>query len=220
MADPRLTIEVWSDIVCPFCYIGKRNLESALRQFAHADRVDVIWRSFQLDPDAPIDPARKQNVYEYLAERKGITYEQSVRMHEDVTARALQAGLPYRFDKAIVFNTFHAHRLLQLAKMQGRANELKEKLMSAYFIDGRDCGEASTLEAIGREAGLSPSTLEELLDGNAFADNVRNDIKEAAELGIQGVPFFLFNRRWAISGAYPTESFLQALNQTYEAINS
>lgn len=219
MGDQRLTIEVWSDIVCPFCYIGKRHFESALRQFAHADRVDLVWRSFQLDPDTSVDPDRPQNVYEYLADRKGISYEQSVRMHEDVTARALQAGLAYRFDKAIVFNTFHAHRLLQLAKMHGLADLVKEKLMSAYFLDGRNCGEAATLEAIGREASLNPAILEEFLQSNAFADAVHNDIQEAQELGIQGVPFFLFNRRWAISGAYPPESFLQALNQTYQALN-
>jgi len=128
-----MTIEIWSDIMCPFCYIGKRNFESALDQFKGKENVQIIWKSFQLDPTIPENFDEKINVYQYLADRKGMSYEQSVRLHESVVRTAKEAGLTYNFDKAIIANSFNAHRLIQLAKEKGLGDQAEERLFLAYL---------------------------------------------------------------------------------------
>jgi len=212
---PKMKVEVWSDIMCPFCYIGKRNFESALKQFDGRDRVEIEWHSFQLDPTIPKKIELKDNVYQYLAKNKGIPYDQSVKMHERVVDMANQAGLDYRFEKAIVANSFDAHRLIQLAKTKGLGDEAEEKLFHAYFTEGRDFGDHETLIAIGREIGLKKEEIRYALTSGEFAAKVEKDIEEAGEIGIRGVPFFIFDRKYAVSGAQPPEYFLQALKQSF-----
>jgi predicted DsbA family dithiol-disulfide isomerase len=212
---PKMKVEVWSDIMCPFCYIGKRNCESALKQFDGRDKVEIEWHSFQLDPTIPQKIDVKENVNEYLAKIKGISYEQSAKMHERLVETAKNAGLDYRFDKAIVANSFDAHRLIQLAKTKGLGDDAEEKLFHAYFTEGRDFGDHATLIAIGKELGLGESEVRNALTSEEFAAKVEKDIEEAGEIGIRGVPFFVFDRKYAVSGAQPPEYFLQALKRSF-----
>ena len=213
---PKMKVEVWSDIMCPFCYIGKRNYEAALLQFADPDQIDIEWHSFQLDPTIPKKMAVRENVYQYLAEKKGITYEQSAKMHQQLIQTAKKAGLEYNFDRAIVANSFDAHRMIQLAKTKGLGDQAEELLFHAYFTEGRDFGSHETLIAIGKEIGIPEEEIRRVLDSNEFAAAVDQDIREANEIGIQGVPFFVFDRKYAVSGAQPPEYFLQALKQSFE----
>lgn len=217
-----MKVEVWSDIMCPFCYIGKRHYEQALQQFRYKDQVKIEWKSFQLDPSIPETSEDggsfriKQNVSQYLALRKGISYEEAVEMNEAVSGMALDAGLTYHLDKAIVANSFKAHRLIQMAKTKGLDDQMEENLFRSYFTLGRDLGEIDTLTTIGLESGLTGEEVKEALSNDEYADRVRQDIAEARELGIQGVPFFIFNRKYAVSGAQPPAAFLQTLEKAYE----
>ena len=213
---PRMKVEVWSDIMCPFCYIGKRNYETALKQFDGKNNVEIEWHSFQLDPTIPKNTGRKENVYQYLAEKKGISYEQSAKLHESLIQTAKKAALEYNFDKAIVANSFDAHRLIQLAKTKGLGDEAEERLFHAYFTEGRDFGDHETLIDIGVGLGLPAEEIKEALTSDEFAAKVEEDIQEADELGVRGVPFFVFDRKYAVSGAQPPEYFLEALKQSFE----
>jgi predicted DsbA family dithiol-disulfide isomerase len=212
---PKMKVEVWSDIMCPFCYIGKRNYESAFNKFEGRDHIEIEWRSFQLDPTIPKHSPVKENVYQYLAHKKGISYELSAKMHEQVIQMAKDAGLDYRFDKAIVANSFDAHRLIQLAKTKGLGDAAEERLFRAYFTEGKDFGDHETLISIGKEIGLPEDEIKSALVSEIYAEKVEQDIQEATEIGVQGVPFFVFDRKYAVSGAQPPEHFLQALNQSF-----
>jgi predicted DsbA family dithiol-disulfide isomerase len=212
---PKMKVEVWSDIMCPFCYIGKRNYEAALKQFSGNTHVEIEWHSFQLDPTIPKNMAVKENVYQYLAEKKGMSYDQSAKLHEGLVETAKKAGLEYNFDKAIVANSFDAHRMIQLAKTKGLGDEAEERLFRAYFTEGRDFGEHETLIEIGKELGIPGEEIRTVLNSNEYAANVEEDIEEASAIGVRGVPFFVFNRKYAVSGAQPPEYFLQALNQSF-----
>jgi predicted DsbA family dithiol-disulfide isomerase len=215
LGKPKMKVEVWSDIMCPFCYIGKRHFESALGRFEGRNNVEIEWHSFQLDPTIPKNIPSKENVYQYLADKKGISYEQSAKMHERVIEMAKNAGLDYRFDKAIVANSFDAHRLIQLAKTKELGDAAEERLFRAYFTEGKDFGDHDTLIAIGKEIGLNAEEIKSALVSDDYAEKVERDIQEAAEIGVQGVPFFVFDRRYAVSGAQAPEYFLQALNQSF-----
>jgi predicted DsbA family dithiol-disulfide isomerase len=215
-ANPKMKVEVWSDIMCPFCYIGKRNFESALSHFPDKGSVELEWHSFQLDPTLPKNPESKENVYQYLAGKKGISYDQSAKMHESLIQTAKNAGLEYRFEQAIVANSFDAHRLIQLAKIKGLGDEAEERLFRAYFTEGRDFGDHDTLLGIGAELGIAENEIKIALTSDEYAAKVEEDIQEANEIGIQGVPFFVFDRKYAISGAQPPEFFLKALNQSFD----
>ncbi len=216
LSAPKMKVEVWSDIMCPFCYIGKRNYESALGKFEGKDNIEIEWKSFQLDPTIPKNSKNKENVYQYLADKKGISYEQSAKMHERLIDTAKNAGLDYRFDKAIVANSFDAHKMIQLAKTKGLGDAAEERLFRAYFTEGKDFGNHDTLIFIGKEIGLVEDEIKAALESDAFSEKVEEDIQEAAELGVQGVPFFVFDRKYAVSGAQPPEYFLQALNQSFD----
>jgi predicted DsbA family dithiol-disulfide isomerase len=213
---PKMKVEVWSDIMCPFCYIGKRNFESAMKQFPGKDSVELEWHSFQLDPTIPKNREHRENVYQYLADKKGISYDQSAKMHERLIQTAQNAGLEYHFEKAIVANSFDAHRLIQLAKIKGLGDEAEERLFRAYFTEGRDFGDHDTLMGIGSELGIAENEIKTALTSDEYAAKVEEDIQEANEIGIQGVPFFVFDRKYAVSGAQPTEYFLKALNQSFD----
>lgn len=210
-----LTIEVWSDVVCPFCYIGKRELEHALERFAPRDSVRVVWKSFELDPEAPA--RAEQDTYGMLSERYGMTREQAKQRVESVVQRAATVGLTYHFDRVIVGHSFDAHRLLQYAKSKGKGDGMKERLFKAYFTEGRHLADRATLVALATEVGLDAKEVDALLSTAAFTEAVRADEAEATGLGISGVPFFVFDRRLAVSGAQAAEVFLQALQQAWDA---
>lgn len=210
-----MKVEIWSDVMCPFCYIGKRNFEAALAQFEHRDAVEVSWHSFQLDPN--LRAPKGTSVYAYLAERKGQTLAWSEQMHAQVVESARAVGLDYRFDKAVIANSFDAHRLLQLAKTVGRDDQAEERLFRAYFTEGEDIADHATLQRLGTEIGLEASQVGEVLEGNLFATAVQEDGALAHALGATGVPFFVFDRRYGVMGAQPPATMLRALQNAFAA---
>jgi predicted DsbA family dithiol-disulfide isomerase len=209
-----MQVEIWSDMMCPFCYIGKRKFEKALRRFPHAEEVEITWKSFQLDPGLPSLPGKNLNAY--LAERKGWTLEQARQAHDRVTRTAKEVGLEYDFDKAVVANSFDAHRLVQAAKVRNLGDAMEERLFRAYFTEGRNIADPATLTQLGVEAGLDEAGVRQALTSDEFAQAVRNDIREARQLGVTGVPFFVLDRKYAVSGAQDSAVFLQALQQAHE----
>lgn len=213
----RMKVEIWSDIVCPFCYIGKRNFEAALKQFNERENITITWKSFQLDPTTP--ESSTETVYEYLANRKGISLVQSEQMHAHVVETAAKAGLTYRFDLAKVANTMKAHCLLQLAKTKGLGDETKEQLLHAYFSGGENIGSDDVLISIGKEVGLDANEVKDSLYSDDFRRAVNADIQEAQNLGVTGVPFFVLDRKYGISGAQPIEHMLATLEKAYSEWN-
>jgi len=209
----KMKIDIWSDIMCPFCYIGKRKLEGALKQFDHSDDVEVEWHSFQLDPNMKPQPGK--SLYQYLAERKGQSLDWSVKVHQQMTQTAKAEGLEYNFDKAVIANSFDAHRLIHMAKHHGLGDAAKERILKAYFTEGKNVGDHPTLISLGAEIGLNPDEVFTMLESNEYADAVHADIDMSQELGINGVPFFVFDNKYAISGAQPTEHFLSGLTQAW-----
>jgi predicted DsbA family dithiol-disulfide isomerase len=206
-----MKIEIWSDIMCPFCYIGKRQLEKALAEFPN-DEFEIEWKSFQLDPS--IIPQHGKDVYTFLAERKGISLEQSKEMHKGVVERAKSVGLDYHFEKAIVSNSLTAHRIIHLAKTKKLGDEMEEIFFKAYFTEGKDLNDASTLIELGSQAGLNENEVREVVENEKmYLNDVKKDIAEAQEIGVLGVPFFVFDRKYAISGAQPHETFVQTINE-------
>jgi protein disulfide-isomerase len=206
-----MKIEIWSDIMCPFCYIGKRQLETALAEFPNGE-FEIEWKSFQLDPT--ITPQSGKDVYTFLAERKGISVEQSIEMHKGVVERAKSVGLDYHFDKAIISNSLTAHRIIHLAKAKKLGDEMEEIFFKAYFTEGRDLNDGPTLIELAVKAGLDQNlVLEVLKDENLFLKDVKQDITEAQEIGVQGVPFFVFDRKYAVSGAQPVEAFVNTIRE-------
>ena len=211
-----MKIKIWSDIMCPFCYIGKRNFENALAQFSRADELEIEWKSFQLDPTIP-KMKQRVDVYEYLATSKGISIEDSKAMHENVVRMAKSVGLEYNFDRAVIANSFDAHRLIQFAKSKGLGDEIEETLFAAYFTNGLDMSDLDTLAEIGGSIGLSPIELETILHSEDFSSEVQNDILEAQKYGVRGVPYFVLDDKYAISGAQPSSVFLEALEKTFNS---
>ncbi|MBL8010407.1 MAG: DsbA family oxidoreductase [Flavobacteriales bacterium] len=209
-----LTIEVWSDVVCPFCYIGKRELERALAAFPHRDSVQVVWRSFELDPDAP--PSTGQSTIAMLMERYGISEADARARVQGVVDRAAGLGLRYDMERTVVGSSFDAHRLLHYAKAQGRAEAVKERLFRAYFTEGGHLADRTLLQRITREEGLDGEVLGRGLAGDAWVEDVRADEREAQALGVRGVPFFVFDRRFAVSGAQAQDVFRQALEKAWD----
>jgi predicted DsbA family dithiol-disulfide isomerase len=206
-----MKIEIWSDIMCPFCYIGKRQLETALAEFPNGD-FEIEWKSFQLDPT--IMPQSGKDVYTFLAERKGISVEQSVEMHKGVTERAKSVGLDYHFDKAIISNSLTSHRIIQLAKTKKLGDEMEEIFFKAYFTEGRDLNDAETLIELAVKAGLDSNEVQEVINNETlFLKDFKADISEAQEIGVQGVPFFVFDRKYAVSGAQPVEAFVNTIKE-------
>lgn len=206
-----LQIEVWSDIMCPFCYIGKRKLEKALQEMGLDESVSLEWKSYQLNPDLQSDASKRVN--EYLAEVKGWSLEQARDMNQRVTAMAAEVGLTFKLDDAKLANSMDAHRLLHLAKSEGKQNAVSQALFAAYFTEGKDVADVTTLNEIGRSAGLTSASLTSLFSGVQYKREVISDQEEAMALGVRGVPFFVFNRKLAVSGAQEVAVFKKAIDQ-------
>lgn len=209
----KMKIEIWSDVVCPWCYIGKRRFEQALSEFSYADRLDIEWKSYQLDPQMETDTSL--NIHEYLANRKGMSPEQAKAMSDNVTKVAAQEGLKYDFSKTIPVNTIKAHRLLHYAKTLGKQDDLKETLLYAYFCEGKNLDDNHTLITLSRRIELDDARVKQILESEAYAEEVQSDIMEGVQLGLRGVPFFVFDRKYGISGAQASEVFSQTLETAF-----
>lgn len=205
-----IKIDVWSDIACPWCYIGKRNLEDGLAAAANdadAPVVEVVYHSFELSPDTPVDFDGDE--VDFLSGHKGMPRENVKQMLDNVTGVAARSGLEYRFDLLKHTNTVKAHELLHFAKEQGRQHEMAERLMSAYFTEGRHVGRVDDLVELAVEAGLNADAAREALESDRHLDDVRADQAQAAAYGIQGVPFFVFDGKYGVSGAQPADAFAE-----------
>jgi predicted DsbA family dithiol-disulfide isomerase len=210
-----LGVQVWTDIACPWCYVGKRRLEAALALFAHRDSVTLTWRSFELDPTAPRVLEPVVPYAERLAKKYGMSVAQAEGRIRQLTDVAAADGLELRFDRIRPGNTFDAHRLLHLAAERGLQDTMKERFLHAYFTEGEPIGDPETLARLASLAGLDPDEVRAVLATNAYALDVRADEEQAQTLGIHGVPFFLFGLRYALSGAQPREVILRALDQAW-----
>ena len=208
-----MKVEIWSDVMCPFCYIGKRRFEEALADFAHKDEIEIEWKSFQLNPDLKTDPTL--NISQYLADAKGWTLDYAQQLNNQVTEMAAGVGLTYDFDKAVVANSFDAHRLVHLAKKHNLGDKAEEALFKAYFTEGKNIADHAALTELGIEMGMEEDEIKQVLESNAFAAEVKQDINEAAHLGIHGVPFFVMNGRYGVSGAQMVPVFLETLEKAY-----
>lgn len=211
----KMKVEIWSDIMCPFCYIGKRNFERALEQFADKEHIEVVWKSFQLDNSIP--SVAKESYHDYLVINKGMPSAQVKGMLDNVTQSAKQVGLVYDFDKAIMVNSFNAHRLIQLAKTKGLGNEAEEVLFRAFFTDGNNIADLETLTQLGKEIGLNGDEIQTAFTDERYAALVKQDIDEARQVGVQGVPFFVMDRKVAVSGAQPANEFLKNIEKSFTA---
>jgi predicted DsbA family dithiol-disulfide isomerase len=210
-------VEIWSDVVCPWCYIGKRRFEAALARFAHRDEIEVVWRSFELDPTT--ESARFSGdgpeYVDRLAAKYGMPREQAQQAVASTTATAADVGLDFHMDRALAANTFDAHRVIHLAAARGVQAQVKDRLMRAHFAEGAAVGDRATLVQLAGEAGLDGAEVERVLESGEYADAVRADESEAAALGIRGVPFFVLDRRYGVSGAQPVEHLHAALEQAW-----
>lgn len=209
----QLTIEIWSDVVCPWCYIGKRRFESALAQFPDRDKVRLIMRSFELDPSSPQQTSG--SLSEMLAHKMGVPVARAEEMNAHVTRLAAAEGLDYQLGSARHGNTFNAHRLIHLAAAHGLQAEATEQLFQAYFTRSLPIGDSDTLMTIGRALGLPEDELRALIDSDIYADDVRTDEQRAQALGISGVPFFVLNEQFGVSGAQTPEVFLRAIEHAW-----
>jgi predicted DsbA family dithiol-disulfide isomerase len=209
-----MKVEIWSDVVCPWCYIGKRRFERAVSSFSHPGEVTVTYRSFELDPDASAQRAGSHA--EHLARKYGMTIAQADQANQQMTQRAAADGLEFRFDLIRGGNTFDAHRLLHLAKDHRVQPEMKERLLRATFTEGLPIADKPALVRLATEVGLSATQVRAVLDGDAYADAVRADERQATRYGITGVPFFVADGKYAVSGAQPPEVLLQLLLRAHD----
>lgn len=206
-----MKVEIWSDVVCPWCYIGKRRFETALARFGGAADVQVEWKSYQLNPEQPKGSAEALETH--LAHKMGVDIAQVRAMNDRVVALAAAEGLDYHLDTYRVVNTFDAHRALHLAKSRGLGTEAHERLLHAQLVDGEMLEDADTLVRLMVEIGVPEDDTRGVLNGDAFTAAVHSDLSEAVELGITGVPFFVFDRTYGVSGAQPADTLLQVLEQ-------
>ncbi len=212
-----MLIEIWSDVVCPWCYIGKRRLEQALAAFPHRDQVEIAYRSFELDPTAP--DVGHESIRQALARKYGLGDAQAGQMMDRVGVLAAEVGLAFDYEDATHTKTIDAHRLLHLASAQGRQAELKEALLAAYFLRGESMGDHEVLRTIAVDVGLDPARVDEVLAGTEYLDAVHADIAQARAYGATGVPFFVVDQKYAVAGAQPTELFAQLLARAWSEAN-
>lgn len=206
-----MKIEIWSDYVCPFCYIGKRQLEKALQDTGFSEQTEVIFKSYQLDPNTPA--ISDESMYEALAKKFGSSIEAAKAQTVGVAGRAKEVGLDYDFDHMKPANTFKSHRLAKYAEAEGKAAEITERLLRAHFVEAKQIGSTEVLVELAVEVGLNRERVLDVLNSDKYASEVLADIQEASQLGVRGVPFFVLNRKYAISGAQPQELFEETIRK-------
>lgn len=209
-----MKIEIWSDVMCPFCYIGKKHIEQAISTLPFKDKIEIEWKSYQLNPD--YHNTEGEDLYTYLARSKGMAIAQVRQMTGQVEEMANRVGLKINFAGSIPANSFDAHRLIHFANSKGLQQEAEEALFEAHFIAGKDVANKATLIAIAAQIGLEEAEVQSVLESDDFAESVRHDIYESKQIGIQGVPYFVLDRKYALSGAQPIETFVQAITQSFE----
>lgn len=209
-----MQINIWSDVRCPFCYIGKKKFETALEKFPQKDKVEVVWHSFQLDPDLKTQP--DSSTLEYFVKTKGVSEEQAKQMLGHATQMAKEVGLEFNIEESILANSLNAHRLIQFAKTKGLGNEIEEVLFKAHFTEKKNIDDLETLVNIGVSIGLDEKETKEMLASDDFAYEVKQDEMQAKNIGVTGVPFFVFNNKYAVSGAQTPEAFLETLEKSWE----
>ena len=212
-----MKVEIWSDYQCPFCYIGKRRFENALQQFAQGDQVEVEFKSFELDPNAERDVKMSQD--EMLMKKYNMSAEQVKSSNNQLTAQAKAEGLEYHLEQTVLTNTFDAHRLMQYAASKGKETEMNERLFFAHFTESKHLGDREILVELAEEIGLDKKETAEMLESKLYTAEVRTDEQEGSLLGVRGVPFFVIDRKYGISGAQPTEVFLDTLKKVWTETN-
>ncbi|MGZ5197047.1 MAG: DsbA family oxidoreductase [Kaistella sp.] len=213
-----MKVDIWSDIRCPFCYVGKKKFEKALEQFPNADKIEITWHSFQLDPNLVTQP--DTNPYDYFSKAKGIPVTQAKAMHEHAKNAGREAGIEFNFDASKVANSFKGHLLIQLAKNKGLANEMEEALFEAQFLSGKNIDDEAALLETGKSVGLTEEEIKNALISDEMAHAVAQDGLMARQLGINAVPFFVFNDKYGVSGAQQPENFLEVLNTSWKEFSA
>ena len=213
---PRITVDIWSDIACPWCFIGKRRFEAALGQFPQAGQVDVVWHSFELDPSAEL--AKSVNMRDALALKYGVPSAQAQEMMDTMTRTAAEEGLEYHFERARLTNTFQAHQVIHLAAEHGLQGEMKERFLKAYMSEGANLGDPEVLASLAAEVGLDGGEVRAALEQQTYAQAVRQDEAQAQAYGISGVPFFVLGGKYGVSGAQSPETLLGALGQVWSEV--
>ena len=208
-----MKVNIWSDVRCPFCYIGKRKFEKALENFPQKDSIEVVWHSYQLDPNLETDP--NTNTVEYFTKAKGVSADQAKQMLGHATAMAKEVGLDFYLEEAVLANSFNAHRLIQLAKSKGLVNAIEEALFKAHFTEKKNIDDKTVLTETGVSVGLEEEEVKEMLASDAFENEVKQDELAARRIGVQGVPFFVLNNKYGISGAQASEVFLETLEKAW-----
>ncbi|MCP9328700.1 MAG: DsbA family oxidoreductase [Liquorilactobacillus satsumensis] len=209
-----MKVEIWSDIACPFCYIGKTKFQKALEQFDHRDEVEVNYRAFQIDPAAQKNTGLKMD--QVLSKTHGLTVEKAHQLNQQVANEAIKVGLNYDFDKLIPTNSLDGLQLTYLAKETNQMGAMTERLMRAYLIEGLDIGDQATLVKLAVEVGLDKAAVLKTLQTNQYKAQIEHERQEAYQIGLQGVPFFIFNDKYSISGAQPIATFVEALNKVWQ----
>lgn len=208
-----MKIEIWSDVMCPFCYIGKRNFETALSQFEEKEAIEIEWKSYQLDPTLP--KIANESYKDYLVKIKGMSPAQVDGMTENVTKMAKDVGLDYDFSKMVMVNSKKAHQLIQFAKTKNLGDEIEERLFHAFFTEGKNIADIPTLTKLGKDIGLNENELQTAFTDEQYQYNVTQDIQEGQNIGVRGVPFFVFDRKYGVSGAQPPQAFLETLSKSF-----
>ncbi|PRX42968.1 DsbA family oxidoreductase [Salegentibacter salegens] len=209
-----MRVKIWSDVRCPFCYIGKKKFEAALAKFPQEDQVEIEWKSYQLDPNLKTDP--NLSTLEYFVKAKGVSEAQAREMFSGATNMAAEVGLKFNLETSVTANSFMAHRLIQLAKSKGLGNEIEEALFKAHFEEAKNIDDSEVLQKIGTLIGIKTEEVKNTLQSDAFAYEVKQDEMEARNIGVRGVPFFVIDDKYAISGAQPAEAFLQTLEKAWK----
>lgn len=210
-----MKIEIWSDIACPFCYLGKRKFDLALAQFSGKDDVEIEWKSFLLNPDLTSDPT--VSIFQYLSEKKGFPEEQARQMMSHITESGSAVGLDYQFSDVVLANTMIAHQLLHESRVQGFQHEMEERLFEAHFVEGKNIDDVNILVELAAEVGLNTTALDIKILTGEYSQEIDSDINLAQQFGVRGVPFFVFDRKYAVSGAQEMETFLTTMNKVKEA---
>lgn len=213
MTTNKMKVEIWSDVVCPFCYIGKRKFEAALSQFNDAANIQIVWKSFQLAPE--MKTQANNSLYQFLVDHNGMSMEQAIGASDQLAEIAQKVGLVYNFDKAIPANSFNANRFSHLAKHHNLQDEAEESLFRAYFTEGRNIDDIPTLILLGLQIGLDPTEVQSVLESDQYSDEVRRDIYESTQKGVTGIPFFVFDGKLSLKGAQETEILLETLQNTF-----
>lgn len=206
-----MKIEVWSDFVCPFCYIGKRNMELAIEQLGLQDDVEIVYKSFQLNPEAK--KSYEESIDEIIAKKYGMSLEQAKTNNQRIISAAKDVGLDYNFDDIKPTNTFDVHRLSHYAREEGKMDEFTELMMKRYFVQAYNISDEDVLLDVVDKVGLDRVRAKEILESDEYSEDISTDIGEASHFGISGVPFFIFDRKAALSGAQPVEAFVETINK-------